>query len=44
MVELPAAASSTAVMQTSVACGPVAAWFAVEPGRGSADELVHVLE
>ena len=42
MVELPAAAASAAVTWTSVACGAVAAWFAVEPGRGSVIELVHV--
>ena len=43
MVELPAA-ESAAVTLTSVACGAVAAWFAVEPDHGSAVELVNVSE
>ena len=44
MVELPAAAASVAVVLTSLACGAVAACFAVESGRGSAVELVHLSE
>ena len=44
MVELPAAAASAAVMLTSVACGAVAAWFAVEPVHGSAGELMCLSE
>ena len=43
VVELPAAASA-AVALTSLACGAVAACLVVEPGRGSAVELVHVSE
>ena len=43
MVELPAAASS-AVVLTSLASVAVATCFAVEPGHGSAVELVHAAE
>ena len=45
VVELPVAAATAAVAMTSMACGAMAACFAaVEPGRGSAVELVHVAE
>ena len=44
VVEMTAATASAAVALTSMASVAVAACLAVEPGRGSAVELVHVPE
>ena len=44
VVVLAAAAASAAVALTSLACGALAASFAVDHGHGSAVELVHVPE